>query len=74
MFSWHLSLVIVRGKRSENAAIARSGNLSKMFRKTSYTIAFLWSRKTIDKHHVFMAFTVSYSERQPNSPENEDRS
>ena len=60
-FSWYLPLVIQREKRWENAAIARSENFSKMFRKTSYTVAFSWNRKTIGKHHVFMAFTVSYS-------------
>ena len=36
-------------------------NFSKMFRKTSYTVAFSLNRKTIGKHHVFMAFAVSYS-------------
>ena len=36
-------------------------NFSKMFRKPSCTVVFSWSRKTIEKHHVFMAFTVSYS-------------
>ena len=31
------------------------------FSKTSYILAFSWSRKTIEKHHVFTAFTVSNS-------------
>ena len=36
-------------------------NYGKTFRKTSYTLAFSWSRKTIDKYHVFMTLTVSNS-------------
>ena len=36
-------------------------NYRKTFRKTSYALAFSWSRKTIDEQHVFMAFTVSNS-------------
>ena len=36
-------------------------NCRKTFRKTSYALAFSWSRKTIDEHHAFMAFTVSNS-------------
>ena len=36
-------------------------NYRKTFRKRSYTLAFPSNRKTIDEHHVFMAFTVSNS-------------
>ena len=36
-------------------------NYRKTFRKTSCTLAFSWSRKTINKHHVFIAFTVDNS-------------
>ena len=36
-------------------------NYRKTFRKRSYTLAFASNRKTIDEHHVFMAFTVSNS-------------
>lgn len=36
-------------------------NYWKTFRKRSYTLAFPSNRKTIDEHHVFMAFTVSNS-------------
>ena len=36
-------------------------NCRKTLRKTSYALAFSWSRKTIDEHRVFMAFTVSNS-------------
>ena len=33
-------------------------NYRKTFRKTSCTLAFSWSRKTINKHHVLIAFTL----------------
>ena len=36
-------------------------NYRKTFRKTSFTLAFSWSRKTINKHHVFIALTVDNS-------------
>ena len=36
-------------------------NYGKTFRKTSSTPAFSWSRKIIDKYHVFMTLTVSNS-------------
>ena len=36
-------------------------NYRKTFRKTSCTLAFSWSGKTINKHHVFIAFTVDNS-------------
>ena len=36
-------------------------NYRKTFRKRSYTLAFPSNGKTIDEHHVFMAFTVSNS-------------
>ena len=36
-------------------------NYGKTFRKTSSTPAFSWSRKIIDKYHVFMILTVSNS-------------
>ena len=61
MFSLHSPLITLW----ENAwKMQRSGareNYGKTFRKTSCTLAFSWSRKTIEKHHVFMAFTVSNS-------------
>ena len=49
------------GKHLKNAGFARSGKLQKNVEETRYTLAFSWCRKTIDKHHVFMAFTIGSS-------------
>ena len=49
------------GIRLENAAIARSGKLYKNVQENKLSVAFSWSRKTIDELLVFMAFTVCNS-------------
>ena len=49
------------GIRLENAAIARSGKLSKNVLENKLSVAFSWSRKTIDELLVFLAFTVCNS-------------
>ena len=49
------------GIRLENAAIARSEKLSKNVLENKLSVAFSWSRKTIDELLVFLAFTVCNS-------------
>ena len=50
-------------KRLENASsvCALGKTIEKRAGKTSLTLAFSWSRSTIDKHHIFMVFTVGNS-------------
>ncbi len=61
LFFWHLPFAILQENARQMQRSRAWENYRITFRKTSYTLAFSWSRKTIDKHHVFMAFTVSYS-------------
>ena len=49
------------GIRLENASIARSGKLLKNVQENKLSVAFSWSRKTIDELLVFMALTVRNS-------------
>ena len=51
-------------KRLENAAFVRSGKPQKkniQENNASCSLAFPWSKKTIDEQHVFTAFTISNS-------------
>ena len=58
MFSWP-SLFVILSENTWKMQRSRAWeNYRKTVRKTSCTLAFPWSRKTINKHHVFIAFTV----------------
>ena len=61
MFSLHSPLITLWENAWKMQRSRARENYGKTFRKTSCTLAFSWSRKTIEKHHVFMAFTVSNS-------------
>ena len=61
MFSLHSPLLTLWENTWKMQRSRARENYRKTFRKTSYTLAFSWSRKTIEKHHVFTAFTVSNS-------------
>ena len=61
MFSLHSPLITLWENAWKMQRSRARENYEKTFRKTSCTLAFSWSRKTIEKHHVFMAFTVSNS-------------
>ena len=61
MFSLHSPLITLWENAWKMQRSRARENYRKTFRKTSYTLAFSWSRKTIEKHHVFTAFTVSNS-------------
>ena len=61
MFSLHSPLITLWENSWKMQRSRARENYGKTFRKTSCTLAFSWSRKTIEKHHVFMAFTVSNS-------------
>ena len=61
MFSWP-SLFAILCENTWKMQHSRAWeNYRKTVRKTSCTLAFSWSRKTINKHHVFIAFTVDNS-------------
>ena len=64
LFFWHLPFAILQENARQMQRSRAWENYRITFRKTSYTIAFSWSRKTIDKHHVFMAFTIGNSARK----------
>ena len=61
MFSLHSPLITLWENAWKMQRSRARENYGKTFRKTSCTLAFSWSRKTIEKHHVFKAFTVSNS-------------
>ena len=61
MFSLHSPLITLWENAWKMQRSRVRENYRKTFRKTSYTPAFSWSRKTIEKHHVFTAFTFSNS-------------
>ena len=61
IFSRHSPLIIL-WEIAWKMQRSRAGvNYRITFRKTNYILAFSWSRKTIHKYRVFMAFTVSNS-------------
>ena len=61
MFSWP-SLFAILCENTWKMQHSRAWeNYRKTVRKTSCTLAFSWSRKTINKHHVFIAFTFDNS-------------
>ena len=60
-FSWPSLFVILCENTWKMHRSRAWENYRKTFRKTSCTLAFSWSRKTINKHHLFIAFTVDNS-------------
>ena len=59
IFSLHSPLITLWENAWKMQRSRARENYRKTFRKTSCTPAFSWSRKTIDKYHVFMTLTVS---------------
>ena len=57
-FLWYLPFAILQENARQMQRSRAWENYRITFRKTSQTLAFSWSRKTIDKHHVFIVFTI----------------